>query len=154
MSEIGEVLKKYILNGVSVIGCVKGDQINAMTAAWVCRASGDPPMAMVGISPKRRSYPMIAESGVFTISVLREGQTEVARHFGRTPKFGVEKFEEYPYEIGDTGAPLLADCLAWIECRVTSSFVTGDHEWFVGEVLREEVRSQGEPLAYRRDDYA
>jgi flavin reductase (DIM6/NTAB) family NADH-FMN oxidoreductase RutF len=154
MAEAGDVLRRYILNGVSVVGSVKGDQINAMTAAWVCRASIDPPMAMVGISPKRRSYPMIKESGVFTISVLREGQTDVARHFGRTPKFGADKFEDHSYQIGITGAPLLDDCLAWIECRVVSSFVTGDHEWFVGEVLKEEVSGPGEPLIYRRSDYA
>jgi flavin reductase (DIM6/NTAB) family NADH-FMN oxidoreductase RutF len=153
MPEIGEVAKRYILNGVSVIGVKKGDVINAMTAAWVCRASGDPPMVMVGIAPKRRSYPMIKESGVFTVSILHKGQTEVARHFGRTPKFGAEKFENHPYEIGETGAPILADCLAAMECRVVSSFLTGDHEWFVGEIFREEIKREGEPLPYVRSDY-
>jgi flavin reductase (DIM6/NTAB) family NADH-FMN oxidoreductase RutF len=153
MPEIGEVAKKYILNGVSVIGVKKGDVINAMTAAWVCRASGTPPMVMVGIAPKRRSHPMIKESKVFTVSILQVGQTEVARHFGRTPKFGAEKFEEYPYEIGRTGAPILADCLAVMECKVVSSFVTGDHEWFVGEIVREEIKREGEPLPYIRSDY-
>lgn len=153
MAEMGQIPKKYVTNGVSVIGSVKGDQINAMTAAWVCRASIDPPLVMVGIDFKRRSYPLIKQSGIFTISVLREGQTDVARHFGRTPKFGLEKFEGYPYEIGDTGAPVLKECLAIMECRVVSSFVTGDHEWFVGEIVREEAKGPGDPLIYRHSDY-
>ncbi len=150
---MGEVPKKYVTNGVSVIGSKSDDQINAMTAAWVCRASIDPPLVMVGIGFERRSHPMIAESRVFTISVLREGQKEVARHFGRTPKFGREKFDGYSYEIGVTGAPVLTDCLAVMECKVISSFVTGDHEWFVGEILREESKGAGEPLVYRATDY-
>ena len=154
MAKIGEIPKKYLLNGVSVIGSKQGDQINAMTAAWVCRASIDPPLVMVGIGFKRRSYPMIKESGRFTVSVLREDQVEVARHFGRTPKFGLEKFEDYPYVLGETGAPLLEDCLAIMECRTVSSFVTGDHEWFVGEIIREDVRNLGEPLIYKHADYA
>jgi len=149
----GDVIKKYVLNGVSVIGVRKGDEINAMTAAWVCRASIEPPLLMVGIAFTRRSYPMIKESGVFTVNILREDQVAVAKHFGRTPKFGREKFEGYEYEIGETGAPLLKDCLATVECRVTSSFVTGDHEWFVGEILREEEKRPGQPLLYRRSDY-
>ena len=153
MPDVGEIPKKYILNGVSVIGSKKGDQINAMTAAWVCRASIDPPLVMVGIGFKRRSHPMIKDSGFYTVSVLREDQMEVARHFGRTPKFGLEKFEGYPYEIGQTGAPLLKDCLAILECRIVSSFVTGDHEWFVGEILGEDTRNLGEPLVYRHADY-
>jgi flavin reductase (DIM6/NTAB) family NADH-FMN oxidoreductase RutF len=153
MPEVGEIPKKYLLNGVSVIGSKLGDQINAMTAAWVCRASIDPPLIMVGIGFKRRSYPMIKESGHFTVSVLREDQVEVARHFGRTPKFGLEKFEDHPYVLGETGAPLLEDCLAVMECRTVSSFTTGDHEWFVGEIIREEVKNPGEPLVYRRADY-
>jgi flavin reductase (DIM6/NTAB) family NADH-FMN oxidoreductase RutF len=153
MADVGNIPKKYILNGVSVIGSKRGDQINAMSAAWVCRASIDPPLVMVGIGFKRRSYPMIKESGFFTISILREDQVAVAKHFGRTPKFGLEKFEACPYEIGQTGAPLLKDCLAIMECRIVSSFPTGDHEWFVGEILREEVRNAGKPLVYRHSDY-
>ena len=154
MADIGEIPRRYVTSGVSVIGCKNGDQINAMTAAWVCRASIDPPLIMIGIGFQRRSYPLIKESGEFTISVLREGQTDVARHFGRTPKFGLEKFEGYPYETGQTGAPMLRDCLATMECRVVSSFVTGDHEWFVGDILREQTRGQGNPLIYRHSDYA
>ena len=153
MPGIGEIPKKYLLNGVSVIGSKKGDQINAMSAAWVCRASIDPPLVMVGIGFKRRSYPMIKESGFYTISVLREDQVETARHFGRTPEFGAAKFEGYPYVTGKTGAPLLEDCLATIECKVVSSFVAGDHEWFVAEIIREELKKIGAPLIYKHEDY-
>lgn len=153
MAHAGSISKKYISNGVCVIGSVRGEQVNAMTAAWVCRASIDPPLIMVGIGFTRRSYPLIKESGVYTVSVLHEGQTEVARHFGRTPKFGIEKFDGYPYEIGETGAPILKECLAFMECNVVSSFVTGDHEWFVGEILRDGTKGPGAPLIYRSSDY-
>jgi flavin reductase (DIM6/NTAB) family NADH-FMN oxidoreductase RutF len=153
MAGTGRVSKKYIPSGVSVIGSVKGEIVNAMTAAWVCRASIDPPLVMVGIGFTRRSYPLIKESGVYTINVLQEGQIDVARHFGRTPEFGIDKFEEYPFEIGETGAPILKECLAFMECEVVSSFVTGDHEWFVGRIQREGTKGEGNPLVYRSSDY-
>jgi len=153
MADTGTVAKMYIPNGVSVVGSVRGKTVNAMTAAWVFRASIDPPLVMVGIGFTRRSYPLIKESGVYTINILHEEQVEVARHFGRTPKFGIDKFDEYPFDIGETGAPILKDCLAFMECEVVSSFVTGDHEWFVGRILREETKEQRNPLVYRSSDY-
>ena len=34
-----------------------------------------------------------------------------------------------------TGCPVLRDCLAWMECRVTEHLAPGNHSLFIGEVV-------------------
>jgi flavin reductase (DIM6/NTAB) family NADH-FMN oxidoreductase RutF len=45
-----------------------------------------------------------------------------------------------------TGAPLLNDAIAALECRVRDIVETGDHTLFVGEVAGAHVRSEEAPL--------
>ena len=52
-----------------------------------------------------------------------------------------------------TGAPLLADALGWIECRVRAEYDTGDHTFFVAEVVAVEEGRPGPALVYREHGY-
>jgi flavin reductase (DIM6/NTAB) family NADH-FMN oxidoreductase RutF len=52
-----------------------------------------------------------------------------------------------------TGAPILDDCLAWLDCRVVSTQVIGDHTLFVGEVVAAGVNGSTGPLVYWNADY-
>ena len=36
---------------------------------------------------------------------------------------------------GVTGAPILSQCVAWLDCEVRQSVETGGHTLFVGEVV-------------------
>ena len=33
------------------------------------------------------------------------------------------------------GAPVIGDCLGWVECRVVATLPSGDHTLLLGEVL-------------------
>ena len=37
--------------------------------------------------------------------------------------------------VGVTGAPILSQCVAWLDCEVRQSVETGGHTLFVGEVV-------------------
>jgi len=54
---------------------------------------------------------------------------------------------------GVTGAPLLADALAWIECRLWERYDAGDHSIFVGEVVAVDEGEPGPGLVYREHGY-
>jgi flavin reductase (DIM6/NTAB) family NADH-FMN oxidoreductase RutF len=45
-------------------------------------------------------------------------------------------------EPRQTEAPLIEECLAWLECAVADAFQVGDHTLFVGEVLAAQVEEE------------
>jgi flavin reductase (DIM6/NTAB) family NADH-FMN oxidoreductase RutF len=48
-------------------------------------------------------------------------------------KFAITRFTPLPAQ--KVKPPLIAECVAHLECKVVDVFVTGDHELFVGQVL-------------------
>jgi uncharacterized repeat protein (TIGR04076 family) len=124
-----------------------------MSAAWVSRSAEQPFYLMASIWKKNLSHDLIKESGVFAVHVLRNDQVAVARHFGKQSGRDVDKFASIPYRTDKTGAPILSDCLAYLDCRVVSATDSGDHTIFVGEVQAAERVTRGDPLSFRRGDY-
>jgi flavin reductase (DIM6/NTAB) family NADH-FMN oxidoreductase RutF len=51
-----------------------------------------------------------------------------------------------------TGAPLLADALAWIECRIRAEYPQ-DHTIFVRDVVAPDEGEPGPALVYREHGY-
>jgi flavin reductase (DIM6/NTAB) family NADH-FMN oxidoreductase RutF len=52
---------------------------------------------------------------------------------------------------GATGAPVLSDAAAWLECEVRQEVVLGDHTLFVGEVVDCGASDEGAPLLRTED---
>jgi len=71
-----------LTSGVYVVGVAHADRRNAFTAAWVAHVSFNPLLLALSINPGHASYPLLKEGQGFTVSVLRQGQLELARHFG------------------------------------------------------------------------
>lgn len=146
--------QKYLAHGVYVISTTHEGRMNALTAAWVARASFVPPLITVSIGKTRFSHAMILGSGVFALSVLGEDDIEMGRHFGLKTGRKTDKFEGIDYETKVTGCPVLKECIAWLDCRVVSSHDAGDHTIFIGEVLDGGVKRDGaSPLIYDRDSF-
>ncbi|MBI1910682.1 MAG: flavin reductase family protein [Deltaproteobacteria bacterium] len=145
--------QKYILQGVFVISTAHNGKVNALTAAWVTRASFVPPLITVSIGKARYSHHMIMESGVFAVNVLGPEHIETGKHFGLKTGAKTNKFENIEYNTKVTGSPILKDCISWMDCKVASWVDAGDHTIFVGEVLDGGVVKEGKPLIYERDTF-
>ena len=142
-----------VRNGISVVTSYRGDEVNGLTAAWVSQVSLKPPMVMVSVAPPRYTHDMIKESGHFAVNIPGEEHIELAKLFGFKSGKQINKFENVEYERKSTGAPILKDALAYLDCKVDSVTTAGDHTIFVGEVVECEIRSDAEPLIYRTSDY-
>ena len=141
-----------MVRGVVVITTRSGEKRNGMTACWVTRSADQPFLVMVSIWKKNFSHDLVKESGIFAMHVLKSDQVGLARHFGKQSGREVDKFSQVPYRSGKTGSPILANCLAYLDCRVVNSAESGDHTIFVGEVQEADFVSRGEPLLYQRKD--
>jgi len=93
---------------------------------------------------------MIRDAHHFAISVFHEGQRDVAEKLGRgpagaggaggaSPKLKGIKTKPGPV----SGAPVLADALGWVECRVVATLPSGDHTLVLGEVVEAGVEHEG-----------
>jgi flavin reductase (DIM6/NTAB) family NADH-FMN oxidoreductase RutF len=107
---------------------------------------------------------LVDESGAFAVHVLRSDQDELVYHLGMQSGYAMDKLASVPHEMGETGSPVLRDCLGVFECRVLNRMDGGDHTVFLGEVVRSAAVSDGEPLWWqdlrarmpeeRREQYA
>jgi len=149
---VQEVLEK-IVNGVVIVTSKKGKEINGLTVAWVTQASFNPPLVIVSIGKERYTREFIEESKVFAINILSERQKDLAKLFGLHSGKTMNKFSKVEYETRKTGAPILKDCLAYLDCKVHKSIEVGDHIIYVGEILEARIKSDEKPLIYNSKDY-
>ena len=142
-----------MVRGVVVLTTRLGEKANGMTACWVNRSADQPFFVMASVYKKNFSHDLIRKSGIFAVHILRNDQVELARHFGKQSGREMDKFDRVQSRLGKTGAPILADCLAYMDCRVVNSADSGDHTIFIGEVQDAAFVSRGESLFFQRKDY-
>jgi flavin reductase (DIM6/NTAB) family NADH-FMN oxidoreductase RutF len=122
-----------------------------LTVSAVSSVSLDPTLILVCVDRASDTHGWLEKSGVFAVNVLEEGKGEtVARRFAGSAT--EDKFRGLAWRTEHTGAPVLDDALAWLDCRVTAVLPGGDHTIFVGEVVAADAR-EGTPLLYYRGGY-
>ena len=135
--------------GVTVVTtrCADGSP-RGLTVTAFCSVSLDPPLVLVSIDNRSEAHDGFA-AGTFAVSVLAEGQEEVSRRFA-VP--GPEKFAAIECVPGTSGALLVPEALAHLQCRVVSVVPGGDHTIYLGQVEEAHVRA-GKPLVYHGRGY-
>jgi flavin reductase (DIM6/NTAB) family NADH-FMN oxidoreductase RutF len=130
--------------GIYVLTTRHGQDINGMIASWVAQVSYEPPLIMAAVHPNRYSHTLMDRSGVFALHVLDHTQKEfLGRMKGPDP---AAKFSGIHWEPGMTGCPILADCLAWFECRIIRHLKPGNHTLFIGTVVAAGGKGGGRAL--------
>lgn len=142
----------HLSTGVTVVAArnPKSGSPCGLTATAVTSVSLEPPLVLVCIDKAATSHDPVLAAGTFSVNVLSQGQERIARRFAEWDSS--EKFDGIAYREEVSGAPLLDDALAWLDCRVWATYEGGDHTIVVGEVLRADAR-EGEPLLYYRGGY-
>jgi flavin reductase (DIM6/NTAB) family NADH-FMN oxidoreductase RutF len=83
------------------------------------------------------------------VNVLRRDQLGLAEVFGTRSGRDQDKLAGTAWRAAPSGAPILNDALAWLECRVHDRFRAGDHEIILARpVAGELVASEAAPLLY------
>jgi flavin reductase len=141
---------RQLATGVAVVTSRNGELMNGMTATAFCSVSADPPMMLVVVNRSSNSHPIIDASRSFAVNILRSDQRHIAEYFaGRTDK----SFADIGYREGVTGCPLLAGCIAALECLTVQSVGAESHTIFVGRVVSATTR-EDRPLLYRNGTFA
>jgi flavin reductase (DIM6/NTAB) family NADH-FMN oxidoreductase RutF len=132
---------------VSVLTVDTGRERVGLTVSSVLSLSLDPPLVGVSIRRDAAMHELLREAGAFAVNLLAGAQESLAQHFARgVPPIGM--WHGVEVETGELGAPLLADALGWLECRVSGEHATGDHTLFVGDVAAVRLGPPAAPLVH------
>jgi flavin reductase (DIM6/NTAB) family NADH-FMN oxidoreductase RutF/DNA-binding FadR family transcriptional regulator len=137
------------MSGVTIITARAEGRDYGMTASAFTSLSLNPPMVLVALNNRSPTQQAVTRSGHFGVSVLAEGQHELAQRFARPSE---DKFAGLSVHRGGRGAALLSDALAVLECEVSHDVIGGTHRVFLARVKRATARP-GAPLAYFRGSF-
>lgn len=149
-SEFRRILGHFA-TGVTVVTSRVGELPCGLTVNSFGSVSLDPPLILICVEQSADSHACFDEAGFFVVNVLDEARGEsLSRRFAT---WGVDdKFQGVAYRTEASGAPVLNDALAWLDCRVVNSVAAGDHTIFIGEVVAGDAR-EGAPLVFYRGGY-
>jgi flavin reductase (DIM6/NTAB) family NADH-FMN oxidoreductase RutF len=144
--------------GVTIITVdLDGDghgEVHGMTANAFASVSIDPPLALVCVDHHTRTHAHLHARKRFGINVLREDQRAISEYYARPERDHEHAETEAGARFDRTpqGTPVLHGSLAYLECRLHTAQVAGDHTIFIAEVEDVVVR-EGEPLLFFRGKY-
>ncbi len=134
-------------SGVTVVTTLSSDgKPTAYTASAFLSLSLEPPLILVTLEKKAESHPVFERAEQFAVSVLAEGQDEIAYRFARR---GTDKFADFETAAGpSTGLPLIPGALVQLECRMHDRLPGGDHTILIGEVVTARTDDSRAPLLH------
>lgn len=138
MADLADLFRR-LTAGVYVVGVADGGRRNAFTAAWLMQVSFDPLLLALSINPGHASFPLLVGGDGFAVSVLSCDQLDLARHFGTRSGRETDKLAGVSWRAGRTGAPILAEAVAYLECRLTGRVPAGDHEIVIARPVAGEI---------------
>jgi flavin reductase (DIM6/NTAB) family NADH-FMN oxidoreductase RutF len=143
-------------SGLYIVGSTdKAERRNGMTLNWATQVSSDPKWIGVGVEDHAFTHELIAASGVFSLCLVNREDRAIVRKF--TKPVDVDLAEHtlngFPYIDGPaTGAPVLAQSVAYVECEVRQPVTIGDHTLFLGEIVNAAFLQDEETEVLRMED--
>ncbi len=134
----------HFATGVTVVTARHNGEIQGMTANAVTSLSLNPPLVLVAVDKTAAMHAALTASRHFALSILSESQEHLSRRFAMR---GPKEINDLTWITASSDAPILADALAWVDCRLAEILPGGDHDIFIGEILAGDSR-EGLPLLY------
>jgi flavin reductase (DIM6/NTAB) family NADH-FMN oxidoreductase RutF len=150
--DLKHVMRRWA-STVTIITTRADDFVYGLTATAFSSLTIEPPEVFISINKKTRTHPLIESSGVFCVNFLTPEMKHISDRFaGRHPD--EERFKGVRYHREASGAPVLEDALAYLDCTVARALDAGDHTIFIGLVVAAAVRdADASPLLYFNGQY-
>lgn len=146
---------RHFPSGVTVVTIKSpaAEAVHGLTVSAFASISPDPPLVLVSIDHRASAYALLEAAGAsFAVNILGHDQMEMSNRFAWLKD--EDRFAEGEWDTAVTGAPVLKNALAWLDCTVYSRFAAGSHTIYVGEVQASGVpRPDEKPLVYWNRGY-
>jgi flavin reductase (DIM6/NTAB) family NADH-FMN oxidoreductase RutF len=142
--------------GLYVVGSRSSDgqRRQLMTANWLTQVSFDPKVLAVSIEVRSLTHELIVSGACFTVNIVDRQDRAIVRRFTKPVEvdLGRRTLNGFAFHDAPSGAPLLDQALAWLDCRVTGSVDVGGHTLFLGEVTNGGFQKPEDTEALRMED--
>lgn len=112
---------------------------NVMAQSWHTMLEFEPPLIGCVISDRNHSFNMLENTGECVIGIPTAEIGDKVAGCGNTSGASTDKFARFeltPEPASIVGAPLIAECYANLECRVTDTGMVERYGLFVVEVVK------------------
>jgi flavin reductase (DIM6/NTAB) family NADH-FMN oxidoreductase RutF len=136
--------------GIVVVSTTLDGVDHAMTVSAFTSVSLNPLLVLFCAEKIARFHDVVLAAGSWAVSILNEESEKTALWLATRGRPLVGQLDAQPHHPGPlSGAPILSDALAAMECRTTVVHDGGDHSIVVGRVIGvSEPRPGGRPLLY------
>ncbi|MBK4348819.1 flavin reductase family protein [Lacisediminihabitans changchengi] len=133
------------LTGVTVVTTVDQEgRDRGLTANSFTSVSLNPPLVLFCVDKRAGSYGCFRPEVGYVVHILGSEQQEIAKTFASRSG---DKFDGLEVSRSTTGAPVLSDAHATLDCSVDSVVDAGDHAVIIGRVNAFHVEEK-RPLGY------
>jgi len=146
---LGEAYRLFPAFPVALVTCGKAENTNIITIGMCHIFSFSPLLLGIGVAPKRYSYKLLKEHPEFVVNLPHKELAKAVMKCGSTTGKNTEKFSYAgltKIESKKVSTPSIKECPVRFECIKRMEFETGDHVWFIGEVVHCEAEN------YRREE--
>lgn len=134
--------RKYPEQVVLAITKNEKDRVNLMAVGWICTASAEPPMFVMGIDEHAYTLELIRKNKEFVIAYPTENMSTETLYLGTTHGHDKDKGTECDLTFSEAkkvNIPLLSDAVANFECRLVDIVRPGDSSLVIGEIVAAHV---------------
>jgi flavin reductase len=136
--------------GVSVVVAEADGRLAALTVSSLVSLSLDPPLVGISIALQASLHELLRNADEWTASILAGDQEHLAQHFARSvPPIALWN----GIDVRDDDPRLLAGAAGWLVARTVAEHRTGDHTFFVGEIVSIEEGAAPTSLTYVHRGY-
>lgn len=122
--------------GLYVVGSRAGDRRNLMTLNFATQVSFEPKLVGIGVEKEAFTHELISEGGVFSLNMVSREDRAIVRKFVKPVEEDADgTLNGFAVHAGRTGAPILDQAVAYVDCEVRQPVDCGGHTFFIGEVM-------------------
>ncbi|MCP4358494.1 MAG: flavin reductase family protein [Chloroflexi bacterium] len=124
-----------------------------LTVSAFASVSPQPPLILVAIDHRGLGHEILGvEGAVFAVNILAQEQADLSNRFAWIKD--EDRFAVGAWDTAVTGAPILKNCLAWLDCTIHDRVTAGTHTIYIGAVQAGSVpRPDESPLVYWNRGY-
>ncbi len=144
--------------GLYLVGSRSGDERNAMTLNWATQVSFEPKLVGIGVEKSAVTHRLISEGGSFSLCTVARDDRAIIRKFTKPTELeagadeGRYTLNGFAFHDGATGAPILDQAPAYVDCEVRQPVDAGGHTFFVGEVVDAGFQADEDTEVLRMED--
>lgn len=124
-------------SGLYVLGSRAGERRNGMTLNWGMQVSFEPKLFAVSVEKPAVTHELLVEGRVFSVCTVDREDRAIVRKFTKPVEHDAAAgtLNGFAFHDARTGAPVLDQAVAWVDCEVRNPVDCGGHTFFIGEVV-------------------